>query len=100
MVPDVEGDDEGALGENVAVHLKGTGFLWEEEANVYLAGHRLGCPNTESFLAFWDLDALEDGDEVFFTDADGKRYTYRVFEELVVGPMDVWVMDPCRSRTY
>lgn len=97
-VPDAGGDDEQALEENAAIHLKGTGFPWEEEANVYLAGHRLGYPNTESFLAFWDLDVLENGDEVFVTDADGKRYIYRVFEELVVDPTDVWVTEPVPGK--
>ena len=40
-VPDAAGGDEEALGENAAIHLKGTGFPWQEETNVYLAGHRL-----------------------------------------------------------
>ncbi len=40
-VPDADGDDEEALGQNAAIHLKDTGFPWQEEANVYLAGHRL-----------------------------------------------------------
>lgn len=97
-VPNAEGDDEEALGENAAIHLKGTGFPWEKEANVYLAGHRLGYPNTESFLAFWDLDVLEDGDKVFVADAGGKRYTYRVFEELVVDPTDTWVTEPMPGK--
>ena len=61
-VPDATGDDEGALRENAAIHLKGTGFPWENEANVYLAGHRLGYPGTDSFLAFWDQNKLEKGD--------------------------------------
>lgn len=65
---------------------------------MYLAGHRLGYPNTESVLAFWDLDVLEAGDEVFVTDTDGERYTYRVFEELVVSPTDVWVTDPVPGK--
>ena len=70
-VPDAAGDDEEALGDYAAIHLKGTGFPWQEEANVYLAGHRLGYPNTDNFLAFWDLDELQNGDEVFVEDADG-----------------------------
>ncbi len=98
IVPDVAGDNEEALGENAAIHLKGTGFPWEEEANVYLAGHRLGYPNTESFLAFWDLDVLEDGDEVLLEDADGRRYTYRVFEEFIVDPTDTYVTEPVEGK--
>ncbi len=49
-----EGDDEEALKDYAGLHLKGTGFPWQEEANVYLAGHRLGYPATDSFLAFYD----------------------------------------------
>ncbi len=97
-IPSTAGDDEQALKENAAIHLEGTGFPWQEEANVYLAGHRLGYPNTDSFLAFWDLDALENGDEVVVTDADGKDYTYRVFEEFVVGPADVEVTRPVPGK--
>ncbi len=97
-VPDTTGDDEGALRKNAAIHLQGTGFPWEEEANVYLAGHRLGYPGTASFLAFYDLNELEKGDQVFVTDADGKKYTYKVFKELVVDPTDVWVTEPIEGK--
>lgn len=97
-IPSTAGDDEAALKDNAAIHLEGTGFPWEAEANVYVAGHRLGYPNTDSFLAFWDLDALENGDEVTVTDADGKDYTYRVFKEFVVGPADVQVIEPVAGK--
>lgn len=92
-VPDADGDDEEALGQNAAIHLKGTGFPWQEEANVYLAGHRLGYPSTPSFLAFYDLDAMQVGDEVYVEDANGEEYTYRVFDNFVVGPTDLWVTE-------
>ncbi|MEJ7873004.1 MAG: class E sortase [Rubrobacteraceae bacterium] len=97
-VPDAAGDDEEALGDYAAIHLKGTGFPWQEEANVYLAGHRLGYPNTESFLAFWDLDELQNGDEVFVEDADGTEYNYRVFDSFIVNPDDTWVIDPVPGK--
>ncbi len=97
-VPDAVGDDEEALGNYAAIHLKGTGFPWQEEANVYLAGHRLGYPNTESFLAFWDLDELQNGDEVFVEDADGTEYNYRVFDSFIVNPDDTWVIDPVPGK--
>ena len=59
------------LGNHAAIHLAGTGFPWEDEANVYMAGHRLGYPRTPSFLAFFDLNKLEQGDEIYVTDANG-----------------------------
>ena len=96
--PDAAGDDEEALKSNKGIHLKGTGFPWQEEANVYLAAHRLGYPNEPSWLAFWDLDKLENGDEVFVTDANGKKYTYRVFKEFVVAPTDLYVTEPIKGK--
>jgi sortase A len=90
-VPNTVGSNEQALKNNAAIHLKGTGFPWEEEANVYLAGHRLGYPGTDSFLAFWDLNVLKEGDLIYVTDANGTRYTYEVFKELVVSPTDLSV---------
>ena len=97
-VPYTTGDDEQALHDNAAIHLDGTGHPWEEEANVYIAGHRLGYPNTDSFLAFWDLDALENGDEVILTDANGKKYTYEVFKEFEVEPTDLYVTEPIEGK--
>ena len=97
-VPDAAGDDEASLKKYAAIHLEGTGFPWEEGANVYLAGHRLGYPGTDSFLAFWDQNALAKGDEVFVTDSEGTKYTYRVYEEFVTGPADLSVTEPVPGK--
>jgi sortase A len=90
-IPSTDGGDEAKLKKYAAIHLEGTGFPWQEEANVYIAGHRLGFPNTESWLTFWDMNKVNVGDEVFVTDADGTRYTYEVFKEFTVGPSDTSV---------
>ncbi len=92
-IPNTTGTDEEALKTHAAIHLEGTGFPWQQEANVYIAGHRLGYPNTESFLTFWDLDNGEKGDKVYVTDADGTEYTYEVFKEVTVSPSDLSVTD-------
>ena len=97
-VPDADGDDEEALGGHAAIHLKGTGFPWQEEANVYLAGHRLGYPGTDSFLGFWDLDDLQGGDEIYVEDADGEEYIYRVFRSFIVDPTDISVVETMPGR--
>ncbi|WP_235401284.1 class E sortase [Rubrobacter aplysinae] len=97
-VPTAAGDSEKALKDNAAIHLKGTGYPWQQEANVYLAGHRLGFPRTESFLTFYDLQKVEDGDKVFVEDAEGTEYTYRVFKEFVVGPSDLSVTEPVSGK--
>ena len=92
-VPTVSGTDMQALGDHAAIHLAGTGFPWDDEANVYMAGHRLGYPRTDSFLAFFDLNKLEQGDEIYVTDANGTKYTYKVFKEFTVNPTDLSVTD-------
>ncbi len=97
-VPDAQGDDEEKLKDYLGIHLQGTGFPWEDGANVYIAGHRLGYPNTDSFLAFWDLDVLEKGDEITVRDADGKEYRYRVFKEVVVEPTNLEVTRPVPGK--
>ncbi len=97
-VPSTTGDDEDSLKDYAGIHLEGTGFPWQDEANVYIAGHRLGYPSTDSFLAFWDLNNVEKGDEVYVKDAMGRSYTYRVFKESVVGPDDTFVTRPQKGR--
>lgn len=97
-VPNTSGTDEQALKQNAAIHLEGTGFPWQEEANVYLAGHRLGYPATDSFLAFYDLNKLESGDRAYVTDSDGTEYTYEVFRKFIVGPEEVSVTEPVPGR--
>jgi sortase A len=81
-----------------AAHVRGTGMPWQRQANVYIAGHRIGFPGTKSHLAFWDLDKLENGDKVILTDANGTRYTYEVFEKFVIEPDDVSVLRPVEGR--
>src|SRR5215216_319149 len=66
-------DDKGARHDGT-LHVQGTGYPWQTGANVYIAGHRMGFPGTRSYLVFWDLNTLEDGDKVILTDADGTRY--------------------------
>jgi sortase A len=90
--------DKAALHDG-ALHLRGTGFPWQQGANVYVAGHRLGFPGTKSYLVFWDLNKLENGDEVILTDANGTRYTYEVFKELIVSPDAYHVTRPVAGRS-
>lgn len=97
-VPNAAGDDAEALKNHAAIHLQGTGYPWQEESNVYLAGHRLGFPRTDSFLAFYDLQKLESGDEIFVKDSEGTEYTYRVFKDFVVGPQDLSVTEPVDGK--
>jgi sortase A len=82
-----------------AVHVPATGFPWQEGANVFIAGHRLGYAGTGSYLIFYDLPKLEPGDEIILEDAAGGRYVYRVFREVTVGPENVEVMNPVEGKS-
>ncbi|MDP9438738.1 MAG: sortase [Actinomycetota bacterium] len=93
-----KGEYEDAMHDGTA-HVKGTGFPWQKGANVYIAGHRVGYPGTKSNLVFWDLDKLEKGDQILLTDADGKTYTYEVFDKFVVDPSAVRVLRPVPNKS-
>ena len=79
------------------LHLKGTGFPWQRDANVYIAGHRLGYPRTKSFLVFWDLNRLRTGQRVVLTDSEGKKYIYRVYDRFVLAPDDTSATKPVKG---
>lgn len=91
-------NDEKKLGAGT-IHLDNTGYPWEAGSNVYIAGHRLGYPNTRSFLVFYDLNKLENGDRVVLRDSAGTRYVYRVFNRVVTGPTDVQVTAPVPGKS-
>ncbi|PLS87531.1 MAG: hypothetical protein CYG60_01505 [Actinobacteria bacterium] len=90
--------DSSAL-DTGAQHVEGTGFPWEQGTNTYIAGHRIGYPVTDSYLVFYDLDALENGDEVILTDTDGTKYTYSVFTSFTVNPSDYYVTEPVPGKS-
>ena len=89
--------EEAAL-HNGTLHVKDTGFPWEEEANVYIAGHRLGYPRTDSFFVFWDLNKVRMGARVLLTDSENTKYVYKVFDRRVVGPNEVSIKKPIEGK--
>ncbi len=97
-VPYAGGTDENAFRNHVGVHLRGTGFPWQRQANVFIAGHRLGYVGTPSWLSFWDLNEVDVGDKIFVTDSTGRRYVYRVFKDFIVDPTEVSVTRPLKGR--
>jgi sortase A len=97
-IPYAGDTDENAFRNNAGVHLRGTGFPWHRQANVYIAGHRLGYVGTPSWLAFWDLNEVDVGDRILVTDAMGRRYVYKVFKDFIVDPNDVFVTRPLRGK--
>jgi sortase A len=85
-IPTGPATDEMLFHDFAGVHFENTGWPWEEEANVYIAGQRLGYENTNSWLAFWDLNKLEKGDEIYLSDSEGRRYTYVVYKKFLGEP--------------
>jgi sortase A len=97
-VPYSVSEDSTAFLDHAAVHLRGTGNPWDAQANVYIAGHRLGFPGTNSWLTFWDLNVLRKGDRIYLKDAAGDHYVYKVFKKFIVGPDEVSVTRPLKGR--
>jgi sortase A len=97
-IPTGLGTDETLFHDYAGVHIKHTGFPWEEEANVYIAGHRLGYEGTDSYLAFWDLNKLGEGDEFYITDSEGRKYTYVVFKKFIATPDNLSVLYPVEGK--
>ena len=83
-----EGDDDATL--KVAIgHLPDTVLPWHE-GNSALAGHR------DTF--FRPLQDIRVGDELRVSTLHGD-FRYQVRETMVVGPNDVWVLDPTDRPT-
>jgi sortase A len=97
-IPTGKGTNEALFHDHAAVHLRDTGFPWQRTANVYIAGHRIGFPGTDSNLAFYDLEDLKNGDKVYLEDAEGREYTYEVFGKLVVEPANLSVLKPIKGK--
>jgi sortase A len=97
-IPTGLGTNEVLFRDHAAVHLRDTGFPWQRTANVYIAGHRIGFPGTDSNLAFYDLEDLKKGDKVYLEDAEGREYTYQVFSKLVVEPANLSVLRPMKGK--
>ena len=97
--PVLESDTRNALDKGV-VHLPDTSLPWSDtpERNVYLAGHRLGWPGTESHLVFYRLDELDGGEKITLRGREGRKYDYRVLESFRVRPDENWVTGRVRGR--
>ena len=98
-VPVFNSVEEEKLEEGV-IHVPATGFPWQEGANTYIAGHRIGYPGTRSDHVFYDLEQLAEGDEIILTDSAGGEYVYLVTgPQQVVPPDNVEVMNAVEGRS-
>lgn len=82
------------------VRMPDTSLPWDtgDQRNVFVAGHYLGLPETQSRMVFYNLDKLKSGDEIVLKDSLGQAYKYRVSEKFAAGPEDSWVMGQVRGR--
>ena len=81
------------------VHLPATGFPWQKGANTYIAGHRIGYEGTGSYLVFYYLEQLGEGEEILIENEAGNTYEYRVTEQKVVDPDNVEAMEPEEGKS-
>jgi sortase A len=81
------------------VHIPTTGFPWQKGANTYIAGHRVGYEGTGSYLVFYYLEQLGEGEKILLEDEAGNKYEYRVTEQMVVDPDNVEVMEPEEGKS-
>lgn len=65
-----------------------------ELGNVVVAGHR-----TTYTRPFWDLQALQPGDELIFTMNDGSKHVYLLDRIEIVSPTDLHIVDQTRAHT-
>ena len=88
---------ESALDYGAAKRVE-SGFPWQDNANTYIAGHRLGWPGTASDHQFYNLPLLDYGDKIYLYDANGTTYTYEVTEIFEVAPTETWVTNQVAGR--
>jgi sortase A len=98
-VPVPTGAKQADLDREGILRLRGSGLPWIEGSNTFITGHALGFPRTRVPYAFYKLDKMKPGDEIFIEDSDGRRYTFRVYDLMTVEPNDFWTTYPVEGKT-
>jgi sortase A len=93
------GSKQADLDREGILRLRGSGLPWIAGSNTFITGHALGFPRTRVPYAFYKLDKMKPGDEIFIDDSKGRRYTFRVYDRLTVEPDDYWVTYPVEGIT-
>ena len=81
-----------------AIKLPSSAFPWENDANTYIAAHRLGWPGTASDHQFYNLPNLALGDKIYLYDENLTVYTYEVTGFKEVLPTENYVTAPQPGR--
>jgi sortase A len=93
------GSRQAELDKQGILHLRGSGLPWTAGSNTFITGHALGFPSTRVPYAFFKLDKMRPGDEIFVDDKEGQRYTFVVYDTMTVEPGDYWVTYPVEGST-
>ena len=94
----IANDESVAAMDAGAIKLPSSGFPWQNDANTYIAAHRLGWPGTESDHQFYNLPNLALGDKIYLYDANLTVYTYEVTGFKEVLPSENYVTAPQAGR--
>jgi sortase A len=93
------GSKQAELDREGILRLRGSGLPWIAGTNTFITGHALGFPKTRVPYAFYKLEKMRPGDEIFIDDSAGRSYTFRVYDRLTVEPDDYWVTYPVEGMT-
>jgi sortase A len=93
------GSGQAELDREGILRLRHSGLPWIEGSNTFIAGHALGFPRTRVPYAFYKLDKMKPGDDIFIEDKDGRRYKFVVYDLMTVEPNDFWVTYPVEGKT-
>jgi len=94
----IANDDSVAAMDAGAIKLPSSGFPWQNDANTYIAAHRLGWPGTASDHQFYNLPNLVLGDKIYLYDENLTVYTYEVTGFKEVLPTETYVTAPQAGR--
>lgn len=94
----IANDDSLAAMDAGAIKLPSSAFPWQDDANTYIAAHRLGWPGTASDHQFYNLPNLALGDKIYLYDANLTVYTYEVTGFKEVLPSENYVTAPQAGR--
>ncbi|CAA9497510.1 MAG: Sortase A, LPXTG specific [uncultured Rubrobacteraceae bacterium] len=94
----IANDDSVAAMDAGAIKLPSSAFPWENDANTYIAAHRLGWPGTASDHQFYNLPNLALGDKIYLYDENLTVYTYEVTGFKEVLPSENYVTAPQAGR--
>ena len=93
------GSTQTELDREGIIRLKKSGLPSYESSNTYIAGHRIGFPQTRMAYVFYELDKLRPRDRILVEDHSGTRYVYEVYDYRTVPPTHYWLTHQVEGKT-